>query len=100
MTKCMICGWNVLQPYTIPPNVLKHMHNDVKQHDGVCCELCMIGMYAQLDEYIWDGVNLVVFNKSDGEYHEPDGNEWIPSTNGQIKFMYNERGAKWYVTVK
>lgn len=90
----------MLKPYQIPSNIMVNMHNDVKKHDGACCELCMIGIYAQLHEYIWDGVNLVVFDENDGEYHEPDGNEYIPSTHGQIKFMYDERTMKWYVTVK
>jgi hypothetical protein len=60
----------------------------------------MIGIYAQLDEYVWDGVNLMIYDGKEGKYIKPSGIEWIPSTNGQIKFMYNERGAKWYVTVK
>lgn len=100
MQKCTICGWNMVEPYTIPSNVMETMHNDIKHGEPVCCELCMIGIYAQLDEYIWNGVELIVFNQKEEEYIKPVGNVWIPSKNGQIKFMYDERTLKWNVTVQ
>jgi hypothetical protein len=100
MTKCPICGWNALEWHQIPPKVMELMHDDVKHGESMCCELCMIGIYAQLDEYIWNGVDLIVYDEKEGEYTKPVGNVWKPSKPGSIQFVYDERRMKWMVTVK
>jgi hypothetical protein len=59
------------------------------------CELCWIGMVGSGDEYIWDGVNLLVFDKSDGEYHQRRGILYRPPHNVKIQFEYDKSSGKW-----
>lgn len=112
--KCIVCGWFVIGTGVNPPNphaiaskmvepVCKWNEHDeymTKQCEPIYCELCLIGLMGNGLEYVWNGVELLVFNGNDGEYHEPTTKTYNPIANNQISFKYIKRRGKWMATIK
>ena len=107
MTKCIVCDNTMLEHVPIQLNMhtlIQNMHetvlNTLNEDEMHCCELCGIAMCANGNDYIWDGVNLLVFDKKDGEYHERMGNRYKPTSTCRIVFEKDETINKWVVMPK
>lgn len=119
MPKCVICGheshdWMKNRLHSIEDawNVINFINNEMEpivqwetnvEYTTIIanrpipyvCELDWIAMCGNSDEYIWDGVNLLVFNYNDHEYHEWKQIIFIPSKVSKIYFKYNKRSKRW-----
>jgi len=107
MTKCIVCGNTMLEHHCIHDNMydLVYMMDTMVlnklETDGLhICELCWIAMCANGNDYIWDGVNLLVFNQNDGEYHERRGNQYKPTSTSRIVFERCATSNKWVAMPK
>lgn len=82
--------------------IMNCINEDVLQQSGVdpcdwdCCELCWIAMINNGMEYIWDGVNLLVYDESEQEFVETHKRRWKPTKRIGITFEQCESG-KWEV---
>lgn len=104
--KCTICGHLTVNPARAHAQIVdimqKYVNEELLVQSGVdpcdweCCELCWYGMIYNWHEYVWDGVNLMVFNRKEGEFIEYHGNVWKPIAPGNIQFEKDENG-KWEV---
>lgn len=59
------------------------------------CQLCWYGIVQNYQDYIWDGVNLLVFNQTRQEFVVPSGDEYFPVGTSRIKFKLDETTKKW-----
>jgi hypothetical protein len=77
----------------VHPSILDQINAN---HDEIpCCDLCLYGLMYNAMEYMWNGVNLLVFDESDGEYHEFHGTTYIPNNVWMIQFEFDETTHKW-----
>ncbi len=80
---------------TVNEDVLYQNQPDPCEWD--CCELCWYGVVNSGTGYMWDGVNLVVWNRKEDEFTEPSGNVWKPDYPVGIQFEKDERSKTWQV---
>jgi len=59
------------------------------------CELCWTGLCQSGEEYIWDGVNLLVYDQTSQEYHERKGIYYKPTGTSRIVFIKDEITKNW-----
>lgn len=106
MTKCSICGHEsarmmgnspeliVLVMNTIDQDVLYENQPDPCEWD--CCELCWYATVNNGMGFMWNGVNLMVWDREEEEFIEPDVKVWRPASPVWIQFEKDENG-KWEV---
>lgn len=107
MPKCMICGCSHAKWSKMEQNMINWVVNQLNPDEAdqisqmpdemAICELDWYGMVYSGEEYVWDGVNLLVYNESEEEYVEPTKSVWKPSSPVYIQFEKDEVSKKWQV---
>lgn len=105
MPKCVICG-NIMAKAVEPtPKLMELILNSVKEDvldkskqdpcDWECCELCWYGVIHSGWDYVWNGVDLMVYDEKEGEWFEFSGTVYKPARTGAIQFEYSKASQTW-----
>lgn len=103
--KCIICNHQTAVPYNIAPELVELIQNNVAESildniaqdicECVICELCWYGTINSGWDYIWNGIELMVYDRSEDEWFEYHGSRYKPSKGSMIVFEWCEASKKW-----